>query len=191
MKFIPRLVGVCMASIALSAMAKAPNIKEPWPSKLVTYFEMFCYQTDATLSRAVAMAEILEMREIAQEKLAPMMPLNDVDEGRGYILEHSEADQKGIFMLVVTNQDACSVAGMGINYDEVIESMSENYRLREFVRDDIGLQINTFYIPGGTSGHIKEVHRRGIIGILTNKPGESTDTITLSYIPPRSAQESF
>ncbi|WP_192036173.1 hypothetical protein [Halomonas sp. YLGW01] len=180
-----------LSLLPLSAMAKEPIEEEPWPVKLVSHFEAFCYQTDASFPKAVALANVLEKQEIPSEMMAAFMPLNDVDDAKGYLLERDDVRQRAIFLGVVTGKDACSVAGTGISQDEVIASMSENYRLREVASTDIGLQISTMYIPGGTSDATREAHRKGMIAITKGKSGATAETMTLAYIPPRTAKETF
>lgn len=192
MRSLPMLAGVGLLSfLALPAVAQQSGQEETWSSKVVTHFETFCYQTGASFQHAVALADMLEKQEISDKNLAGVMPLDDVEDGKGYVLELDKPGKRAILMAVVTGQDACSIAATGADQDEVMSSMSENYRLREVATNDIGLQVNTLYIPDGTSESIRESHHKGMIAIMKNKPGASVDTMTISYIPPRTAKVKF
>lgn len=173
-----------------SAIASSPD-KDSWSLKLVNYFEMYCYQTDASFPRATSMADALEMQEIPQEMLIGMMPINDVEDKRGYLLEHDEVSQQGIIMMAVSDQDACSVIGANIEHGDVIEYMKKEYHLFEFFKNDTGLQINTLYIPSGESNAVEEAHNKGVIAIINSKPNTTSKGITISYLPPRTTQKIY
>lgn len=188
MGFISKVtIASILYMINSSAIAK-PLDEESWALKLVNYFEMYCYQTGADFSRTTSMADALEMQEIPRDKLIGMMPLNDIEDGKGYLLEHDEVSQQGILMMAVSGLDACSVTGSNIEHGDVLEYMSREYHLLEFFKGDTGLQINTLYIPGGNSEAVEEAHEKGVISIMHSKPNAISNGITIGYLPPRTTQ---
>lgn len=177
-------------TITSSAMATSPD-EDSWSLKLVNYFEMYCYQTDANLPRITSMADALGLQEIPQGMLSGIMPINDVEEGKGYVLEHDDVSQKGIIMMAVSGQDACSIIGANIEHESAIEYVLKEYQMIELFKHDVGLQSTTLYIPGGESKATEEAYKKGVVAIVNNKPGSISNGITISFLPPRTAQEIY
>src|SRR5690554_6928738 len=191
MKFMRKITMLSISFALISSAMATSTDEEAWSLKLVNHFEMYCFRTGANFSTITSMAEALELQEIPQKMLVGMMPINDVEDGKGYVLEHDEESSKGIMLMAVRGQDACSVIGANLGNESAVEYVLKEYQLVEFFKDDVGLQVTNLYIPGGDSESYEEVRERGVIYIVKSKPGSPSKGMTIGYLPPITAKEIY
>lgn len=113
--------------------------------------------------------------------------------GRSFVvkLEIKGKDVEKAIFLGVSDRNTCSIYANGYDAKKVFASAKLTYRLFSVMRDDLGLQVNEMFVPEGTSKRISEAHEKGIVGVMMVKPGSDDDAITLSYVPPETAEQVF
>lgn len=176
-------------SLAKSSVENARDQEVPLP---VQIFEMHCYRPSADFKTIVGAAEALKLKPIPKE-LEPLMAPEEGG-GRGFVVKLEKADGKVMkaILLGVSPRNTCSVYANGYNAEVVLTSARETYQLFSIMRDDIGLQVNEMFVPGGKSKQKSEAREKGVIAVMISKPKSGGgDAITLSYISPDTAKQLF
>lgn len=104
-----------------------------------------------------------------------------------YLVEKVD-DEKGIF-LAFGQPNACSINVQGVDFLPIKKTIIEQFQLAHVRTNDIGLQINELYIPGGVSGSKKEFAELGGVALMYPKPSMGNHGGTIAYIPPEQAKQ--
>lgn len=168
-----------------TALAEGPVTDRERAIAAVTAFETYCYRTDAEYDRAIGTAEALGLRRIPEKMLSGLLPPDPVAKGAGYVLARYPESNSAILFSIVEGADACTVSVVGIDPVLLEQEMKKNYHLQQKGQSDVGLQTNTFYVPGEGA----TARTAGVITLMKSKPGYGPSTMSLSYLPPRSVEE--
>lgn len=179
------LAGLFLTMTMDGAAAQEDATEKAHAIAAVTAFETYCYRTDAEYDRATATAEALGMKRIPKKVLAGLLPPDPVEKGAGYVLARYPESNSAILFSVVEGADACTVSVVGIDPALLEQEMQKNYHLQQIGQGDVGLQTNTFYVPGEDATALTA----GVITLMKSKPGYGQSTMSLSYLPPRSVKE--
>lgn len=169
--------------------AKGSEQETPLP---VQMFEAHCYRPGANYKTIVAAAEAMKLKPVPK-RLEPLIAPQE-GSGRSFVVIIEKEDTKVVsaILLGVSDRNICSVYASGYDAKKVLASAKETYKLFSVMRDDIGLQINEMFVPGGTSKRISETHTNGVVGVMMAKPNSGNgDAITLSYVSPGAAKQIF
>ena len=191
----------CQPSIAPSPASEASRVESSSGGHLPTVqgaslpiqiFERHCFRPDAQYDTITALAEAMNLDPLPAN-LEPFMASQE-GKGKGYVVEveRDGSEFKRILLLGASELNTCSVYAQGYQADEILEEAKLNYQLLSIMRDDVGLQVNEMFIPGGVSSRISEAHSKGVIGVMVAKPGSGAgDAITLSFTSPGTARKIF
>lgn len=168
-----------------AAFAEEPATEQERAQAAVIAFETYCYRTDAEYDRAIGIAEALDMQRISEKMLAGLLPPDPVEKGAGYVLARYPQSNSAILFSIVEGADACTVSVAGIDPALLEQKMQKDYHLQQKGQRDVGLQTNTFYVPGEGATALTA----GVITLMKSKPGYGPSTMSLSYLPPRSVEE--
>jgi len=150
-------------------------------------FDFYCYRSHADYRRVVAMAEA--MRLTLARKGAEAIFGADVGTGKAFLITNDKVKGQ-VILLGVSDQNTCSIFSQGFGQAAIRSAMEENFRLKQIFKDDLGLQVKEMHVPGGVKGTQGEASESGIIGLIYAKD-PSFDQITVSFIPPATAQKVF
>jgi hypothetical protein len=153
--------------------------------KAVESFQGYCFATDANFVQIEKLISVLQLKQLP-DNYAAALGGPDAKKTKLYWIEESH-DKKAIF-LGFSQPDACSIRIQNVDFLPIKKLMMEHFKLVHCFTDDVGLQINEMYVPGGISGSKIEAKKYGLIAFMYPKPSMGHSGGTISYIPPETAK---
>ena len=176
------IVTLCLMMVmSIDAFADDKTLQE----KALVAFHTYCYSTNADFDYIERLIKPLGFKEMPEKYVKALSP--DSSSKNKVYQVGKFVDKKGIY-LGFGEPANCSVNIQGADFLELKKMMIKEFQLLHVVTDDVGLQVNEMYVPGGTSGSGQEAAELGVIMMMYPKPSFDPSTGTISFMPPKQAR---
>lgn len=153
--------------------------------RVLEEFHAYCFFPKANYSRIEQLASGSKLQSLSPDQMKIVVGQSSPNstDHRAYFIEKDSITKSSI-LLIITKPDNCTIHIIKDNIprEKIRNSFIREYKLEVVSRNDVGMQIDEYFVPDSSYKSIREAADKGLITISYPKPNNSARTMSIGYM---------